>query len=190
MNLNDYLIEIKLGDNPELESIFNLALKQVFSENYLNKIESKIKKQIRIKEKHSKNQNEVAWVQGNTIYINPPVFNSKNKKTQIKYLLHEFMHILNNTKSFIVSSQFKEIKQLSKKLWEIIKKHSDNPGLFLTGKEVDDKYLNYQEALSYLMNDKIKWEKISLQGKQLFLEELQKYNIFNLQHEFWKKRLT
>ena len=40
----DYLQEVKLGTDRDTEFYFNEALKQVFNESYLKKIESEIKK--------------------------------------------------------------------------------------------------------------------------------------------------
>lgn len=190
MNLQDYLIEVKIGQNPEIEKLFNAGLEQVFNSSYVNKINNIMKKRINIKEKVFNEKDVVAFVQGNSIYINKPQFYAKSKKEQIKYLLHEFLHLLNNSKKFIFFNKFKELKQVSKELWKIVKEYTDNPGMFLTGKKVRASYLNNQEAMSYLMNDKIQWKYISAEGRKKFINILQSANIFNLEHPFWKKRLT
>jgi len=187
--LNDYLLELKIGKNPEIEKIFNLALKQVFSAQYLNKIESTINKRIKIKEKIIKDQNMVAWNEGTNIYINKPIFYAKSSTQQIRYLLHEFMHVLHHSKSFFILRDFKEIKKLSSALWPIVKENTKDIGMFLTGKSINKKYLNKEETVSYLMNGNIKWNQISPKGKQLFIAELKRSNIFNLQDQFWLKRL-
>lgn len=187
--LNDYLIELKIGKNPEVERVFNLALKQVFSQTYLNKIENIITKRIKLKEKISKDQNMVAWNEGTNIYINKPIFYAKPIAQQMRYLLHEFMHVLHHSKSFLILRNFKEMKNLSNALWPIIEKHTKNKGTFLTGKTIDKKYLNKEETVSYLMNDSIKWNQITPEGKSLFINELKRSGMFNLQHAFWLKRL-
>lgn len=187
--LYDYITELSLGNDADLEKIFNLSLMQVFSNQYLSKINSVIKNKINIKEKTSTDPNIVAWVEGTTIYINTLEFNARDMKSKIKYILHEFMHVLNNSKSFIFLSKFKEIKDLSNNLWVIIKKHSKNPGKFLTSKNIKSNYFNSQESLSYLMNDAIDWNQISSEGKSLIINTLKKSNVFNLESVFWKKRL-
>ncbi len=187
--LNDYLIELKIGKNPEVEKVFNLALKQVFSQTYLNKIENIITKRVKLKEKINKDQNMVAWNEGTNIYINKPIFYAKPIAQQMRYLLHEFMHVLHHSKSFMIIKNFKEMKNLSNALWPIIDKHTKDKGAFLTGKSIDKKYLNKEETVSYLMNDSIKWKNITPEGKQLFINELKRSGMFNLQHPFWMKRL-
>lgn len=187
--LQNYLAEVKLGENPDLEKVFNDALSQVFSPQYLSKIEDTLKKRIKVKEKINKNSDVVAWVQGTTIYVNKPEFYARPAKQRVKYLLHEFMHVLNNSKSFFIINKFKEIKDLSNKLWSITKKHAKDPGKFLADRSINKSLLNNQEALSYLMNDKINWKAISSTGEQLFKQALKESGIFNLSHEFWKNRL-
>ena len=187
--LNDYLIELKIGKRPDVEKVFDLSLKEVFSLTFLSKIENTIKKRIKIKEKISKDQNVVAWNTGTTIFINKPVFYTKSLKQQMSYLLHEFVHVLHHSKSFFVIRNFKEMKQLSKKLWDIIEDNTRDKGMFLTGKRIDKKFLNSEETVSYLMNGSIKWNFITSRGKLLFINELKKSGMFNLSNQFWIKRL-
>lgn len=187
--MNDYLMEISIGTNPDLESIFNHALQQVFSKQYLSKIESVLAKKIKLKEKVSKNTDVVAWVEGTTIYVNKPEFEKRDGKSKVKYLLHEFMHVLNNSKSFFIIKSFKEINDLSEKLWTITKKEAKDPGLFLAGRSIPKHLLNKQEALSYLMNDKVQWKNISPKGKEEFQKALKDAGVFNLGNQFWKNRL-
>lgn len=187
--MHDYLTELTLGNNPDLEKFFNYALQQVFTNEYLSKIDTILSKKIKLKEKMSKNPDVVAWVEGTTIYVNKPEFYARDVKSRIRYLLHEFMHILNNSKSFIFVKQFKEINELSKKLWAITKKHAKDPGMFLAGRSIPAHLLNNQEALSYLMNDKVQWKNISPEGAKLFKQALKDAGVFNLDHAFWKSRL-
>jgi len=188
--LQDYLIEVRLGKNPEVDKVFNLALEQVYSNSFLGKINDILTKRIKVKEKVMNNPNAVAWNKGSTIYVNKPVFYSKPINDQIRYLLHEFAHVIHHSKGFLFLKKFKEMKTLSNNLWEIIDKHANDKGKFLTGKPMDKKYLNKEETVSYLMNDSIDWKQISPEGKQLFINELKKSGMFNLQHPFWKKRLS
>jgi len=187
--LHNYLTELSIGDNQDLEKVFNLALSQVFSKTYLDKIESTLEKKINIKEKVNNNQNIVAWTEGTTIYVNRPEFYARDMRSRMKYILHEFIHVLNNSKSFIMLNKFKEINDLSTELWEIIKTHTKDIGKFLTGRTVPKSLLNNQESLSYLMNDSIDWRQITPEGKVLFIKALKDSGVFNIQHMFWKKRL-
>jgi len=187
--LENYLIELKIGKNPEVDALFNLALKQVFSSTFLNEIEGKITSTVRIVEKSMNNQSVVAWNKGSRIFINKQVFYGLSKPKQIRFLLHEFVHVLHHSKSFLVLRNFKKIKILSRKLWKIVEKETSEPSVFLTGKKVSKKFMNSEEVLAYLMNNSIKWNRISSNGKAQFINELQSSQLFNLQHPFWKKRL-
>jgi len=189
-NMNNYLIELQIGKDPEIEKVFNLALKQVFSSEYLTKVEEAINKRIKIKEKTGK-PGVVAWVVGTTIYINKQEFYARNIKQQIKYLLHEFLHVLHNSKSFVFFKKFKEVDILSKRLWFIIKKYTTEPGDFLNKKGgVPRHLLNKQESLSYLMNDSMDWKQMKPGGKAMFIKALDDSKVFNLKHQFWKTRLS
>lgn len=187
--LHDYLTELAIGKNPEIEKVFNLALKQVYSAGFLNKIENKITNRVKVKEKVMKDPNVVAWNTGTGIFVNKPVFYSKPIKEQMKYLLHEFVHVLHHSKGFLWMKNFKEVKTLTDNLWKIIEQHAKNKGRFLTGKDVDSKFINKEETMSYLMNDSIKWNEITPEGRMQFINELKKSDMFNLQHPFWIKRL-
>lgn len=187
--IEDLLYEIKIGNNKNIESLFNYMLSQIFDEAYLKKIEMLLNnKVIKIIEKEER-KDIVAWTVGTTIYVNPDEFNARNIESQIKYLLHEFIHVLNNSKSFFILNKFKEIKELSKTLWKITLEHSDNPGKFLTNKNINKNLLNDQEALSYIMNGNLNWAEISSKGRKLFIEAIKQSNIFNLDSKFWKERL-
>ena len=187
--LDVYLIELRIGKNPEVDKIFNLALEQVYSNSFLGKINDLLTKRIKVKEKVINNEQAVAWNKGSTIYVNKPVFYSKPIKEQIKYLLHEFVHVIHHSKGFLFLKKFKEMKKLSKTLWDIADKNTKDKGKFLTGKFVDKKYLNPEETVSYLMNGSIDWSQMSPKGKTQFINELKRSGMFNLQHPFWTKRL-
>jgi hypothetical protein len=188
--MDEYLIELRIGKNPSVEKVFNQALGQVYSTEYLNKIESVLTKRIKLKEKVLNNANEVAWNQGTNIYVNRPVFYSKPVAQQMRYLLHEFVHVLHHSKGFLFMRNFKEVKKLTDALWKVMETEVKDKGKFLTGKSIDKKYLNKEETLSYLMNDSVKWNEITPQGRQQFINELKRSQMFNLDHPFWKKRLT
>lgn len=191
MNAKEYLNEVAFTSQKKgTEELFNDALKQVFSPVYLSKIENVIKKNIKLKEKKSKNANEVAWTQGNTIYVNPLAFDQLKPEQQIRYLLHEFLHWLMQKRGFF-TKQFKDLDKLSKELYKIMKKYAlKDIGEVLTGQTgIGGKYINYQETLAYLMNGKADLKKLSPEGRNEFIAALKKSGIFNLAHPFWKKRL-
>lgn len=138
-----------------------------------------------------KNERIVAWNIGTKIYVNKQIFYSKNKADQIRFLLHEFMHVLMNKKSFLIQRQFKELHDLSQELYEIVKKSLVKPmSVFLTGEEQKIPTMDTQEIISYLMNGKINFNALSLEGKRKFIKTLLNSGIFNLQSNFWKRRLT
>jgi hypothetical protein len=64
--------------------------------------------------------------------------------------------------------------------------------VFLTGKNqslgTNERYLKY-ELISYLMNGQIRWSALTDKGRQQFIEILREENIFNLNSDFWIKRL-
>lgn len=186
MVLHDYLLE---DMQLELHKDFGNALLQVFSSNYLVKIKDNLKKNIQIKEKDFKDPSKVAYVEGKTIYVNKPIFDNLSQKDRTKYLMHEFIHIMQNVRNFFILKTFKEVFDLGKELYSIAKKHtSGHISEFLTGQK--QKIGNPKlEIISYLMNGDINWSKISKEGKVEFLEALNESNIFNLRTSFWRERL-
>lgn len=187
-SLKDYLLEVKLGKDPELNDLFNEALKKVFDPNFLNKIEGKITKLIKIISVKS-NKDFVAYVKGNSIFVNTPVFEALPISKRMNYLLHEFIHILQNKKSFAFFKDFKEIHNLENSLWNIIKKYTNDPGKFLTNKNVPSSYIGKHETITYLMNNSINWNEISKTGRLAFVNNIKQSGLFNLDSDFWKERL-
>lgn len=187
MVLYDYLLEDLQLD---IHRDFGNALLQVFSPDYLVKIKSKLKKNITIKEKDFKDPSNVAYVEGKTIYVNKPIFDRLSQKEKVKYLMHEFIHIMQNTKNFFVLKTFKEVFDLGSTLYSITKKHlTGTLAEFLTGK--DQKITNPKyEVISYLMNGDIDWSRISEKGRKQFIEALHASKIFNLRTSFWRERLS
>lgn len=193
MKLNDLLVEAKTEEGRELEQAIANALKKVFKGQYIQKIQGKIGDDIVIKKKDFGNKNAVAYTKGRTIYVNEPVFSKMEMKDKVRYLLHEFIHIMQNTKNFMVVRSFKEVYDLADELWPIVKKNLTKPlAVFLTGRNqslgTSDRYLKY-ELISYLMNGDIRWDALTKEGYQQFIEVLRKSNIFNLNSDFWIKRL-
>lgn len=190
MELRKFLTEVKIGNDEDIESAFNKALELVFTPLYLNKIEKNILDRVKIVDDEDRNQNIVAWNIGTTIYVNKQVFYSKQKADQIRFLLHEFSHVLMNKKSFLIQRQFKDLHDLSDRLYKIVSKTLNKPlSVFLTSTNQNLPTKDKQEIISYLMNGKIDWSAISKEGRIEFIKELRKSNIFNLQTNFWRKRL-
>ena len=189
MNYKQYLQEVTLEGNVELDSLFNKALNQVFSISYLNKIEANIKRDIKLQEKEEKD-GVVAFNVGDTIYVNPNEFHKLERTAQIRYILHEFIHVLQRRRGFLFS-QFKEIRQLSKRIYKLIKKHSDYPpSYFLTGRVQSLGAGKKFEALSYFMNNSINWKAVDEEGRRKIIAELVSSGLFNMEHEFWRRRLS
>lgn len=189
--LEDFLDEVTLGKDESLNRIFNLSLAQVFSPQFLNKINKEIRRRIKLKEVNVKNQDVLSYNRGNSIYINSIPFNKLNVKGKMQILLHEFIHLLQRKKKAFFFRNFKEVDILTDNLLKITEKHLAQPlSVFLTGKNVNLGPGGKHEILGYLMNDKLGWEAISPEGKKLFIEELIRSRLFNISHPFWKKRLS
>lgn len=190
MKLNQYLQEVELGATPEINQIFNLALKQVFSQSYISKIENTIKKTIKIKEQDLPGE-AVAASKGNIIYIDKEEFNKKEKNIQVLYLIHEFLHLLQQNRSFFMISKFKELNDLGKNLKKIITKNLLKPmNVFLSGKNMrlGSSSQIKKEIIPYLILNSIDWKAITEKGKQEVWETLRRSGMFNTAHGFWNKR--
>lgn len=162
----------------------------MFSNSYLKKINKFIRNKVVVVDAQDKNERIVAWNIGTKIYVNKQIFYSKNKTDQIRFLLHEFMHVLMNKKSFLIQRQFKELHDLSQELYEIVNKSLVKPmSVFLTGEEQKIPTMDTQEIISYLMNGKISFNALTPEGKKKFIKTLVNSGIFNLQSDFWKRRL-
>jgi len=188
MNLEDYLLEVELGQDSSLSEIFNVALTQVFSQEYLKKINSVLKKRIGLKY-ISEREDINAYNKGNVIYVNKNNFEKLDSKQQVRTLLHEFIHILQNSKKFLIFfRQFKEIHNLSKELGKIVKNSLIEPiSVFLNSRYVKALDTDY-EIIPYLMSGNINWKAISPAGRRDIKIALKNSGIFNLHHQFWVKR--
>lgn len=182
---------MEIGEDASIEKMFNHALNLVFSTSYLNKINKFVKDKVTIIDAQDKNERIVAWNIGTKIYVNKQIFYSKKKSDQLRFLLHEFMHVLMNKKSFLVQRQFKDLHDLSQELYNIVKKGLTKPmSVFLTGEEQKIPTMDTQEIISYLMNGKVDFSAISPQAKNQFFITLKNSNMFNLQSNFWRRRLS
>ncbi len=190
MIVKDYLIEVELGTNENIESLFNHALTTVYSPSFMTKINSFIKNRIDVKEIDNQKQNIVAWNNGSTIYVNKNVFFKKNKTEQIKYLLHEFTHVLQNRRNFVVVKTFPELHRLGEDLYDIVRKNLvGSISEFLTGRPQQLPSKDEYEVLAYLMNGEIGWSALNSKGRKLFVNELYNCGLFNMRSPFWHKRI-
>lgn len=189
MNYRNYITEVTLNTNPELQSLFDTALKQVFTIPYEKRIDKILKREIDIREKKER-PGVVAFSQGKHIFINPEEFYQRDKKQQIRYILHEFIHILQKSRGLVLR-KFREVKKLTNKLNKILRKHLTKPlSVFLTGKNQNLGAGGKWEILSYFMNDSIDWTAISPEGKREIISALRESGMFDVQHPFWQKRLS
>jgi len=188
--LANLLLEVELGTKPEVEHLFNYALSQVYSSHYLNKINNFIRGRINVKEEMSQKPNIVAWNNGSTIFINKLVFYQKSRTDQIQYLLHEFTHVLQNRRNFMVLKTFPELHHLGEELYDIARKNLvGTMAEFLTGHDQPLPTKDEYETVAYLMNGKIDWNALNRDGRKDFVNKLYDSGIFNMKSIFWKKRV-
>lgn len=188
MNYREYLEEATKEADPELRKVFNKALLQIFTPRYLNEIAGKIGKYLDIKEVEEKTD-VVAYNVGSRIFINKNEFYNNSVNAQARYLLHEFIHVLQR-KGGILLSRFKDIRKLTNELHKILKEHLKQPlAVFLTGKNQDLGPGGKWEIISYFMNDSIEWGAVDDEGKTKVVSAIKNSGIFNTNSPFWKKRL-
>ena len=188
MNLNRYLTEVSLTGAEEFEEFFNNALKEVFSSSYMNKIDSLIKK-INIKTYSNASDKVVAYVNsGNNkeIFVNRYYFDSLPKERKIEFLLHEFFHILQQTKSFIFIRRFKDLIELDNALEKEIPRYLNSTlSEFLTGqaRKISSRF----EVLPYIVGTRTAdWSSISKEGKKYIEETLKNSGIFNTSSKYFR----
>ncbi len=188
MYYREYLNEEQKEIDPKLRKAFNEALEQVFSRGYLLKISRKLSDFLIIEEVDEK-EDVMAYNIGSKIFINKNTFHELSLKAQSRYLLHEFIHILQRKKGLLFS-KFKEIRRLTIDIYSILKKHLTQPiSVFLTGKNQDLGPGGKWEVLSYFMNNSINWNAVSKEGAELIEREIRNSGIFNTDSDFWKRRL-
>ena len=187
MDLENYLIEAKLGTNPNTKELFDSFLKQVFTQGFINKI-GKFINSIDIKEfVNTKNLNLAAYSNGyNTIFVNKPVFYKKSKTEQVAILMHEFIHLLQFNK-------IRQIRVVNDKLWALLNKEKKPDALIsqvMLGMIVTNKkFINKDEALPYMMNEKINWQYLNDGSREKVIDLLRSSKLFQLDSKFWQERL-
>jgi hypothetical protein len=190
MELDNYLLEVELGtSNPQINNLFNVALKQIFNRQYLARIENIINKKIKIKEVHDRNPNVIAYSIGSTIYINKKEFYRLPLDHQIKYVLHEFVHTMQNNRRFFILKGLKELHDLTNRLSDAVQGNLLKPySVFLTKKNTKIGEGGKYEIFAYLMNNSIDWNALNTEGRKKFLQALEDSNVLNLESPFWKAR--
>jgi hypothetical protein len=125
----------------------------------------------------------------NTIYINSSVFENKSQEKKISTLLHEFMHVLQNSK-FLFTKNFAKLNEINQELYSVIQKEVSSPlSQFLTSSKVSLLSSTFEEVLPYIMSGTIDWSLISKRGKIAFINVLKNSNVFNMNTKFWKEIL-
>jgi hypothetical protein len=191
MDLENYLLEVQLKTGKNINSLFNVALKQIFDPVFLKKIENTLNRTIKIKEVDDRNQRIIAYNKGATIYINKRPFGALVLSKKMNYLLHEFMHVLQNMRRFFLFRGFKEINNMTLDLNDVVEKSLVKSfSEFLTGKSIKIGGGGKYEILAYLMNGTIDWSSITPEGKKQFIKILREYNVFDLSNSFWHERLA
>lgn len=182
-------VELETKDT-QLNKLFDNYIVQIFSPQFCKKIESLLRDKIKLEETVDKNNNVVAWTQGTTIYVNSPVFYSKNRSKAILFIMHEFIHVLQNSKSFFIMSKFNDIKELENALYTLVSNNlTKSYAQFLTGKNQDLHSSGKDEVLTYMMNNSIDWSAVKPGTKEKYKALLEQSGIFNLNTPFWTKRI-
>lgn len=189
MNINRYLAEITLIGAEDFNEFFNNALKEVFSSSYMNKIDT-ILKRIEIKPYSKASEKVVAYVNaGNNknIFVNRYYFDDLPKEKKIEFLLHEFFHILQQTKSFIFFRRFKDLIELDERLEREIPRYLNAPmSEFLTGQK-NRKISTRLEVLPYIIGTRTAdWSCISKEGKKYIRDVLTSSGLFNINSNYFK----
>jgi hypothetical protein len=190
MDLNQYLTEVVLTGDNELNNFFDETLKKVFSPSYYNKIENTLDK-IKLSYYNDPKDFTTAYVnKGNNkvIYINRYFFDKLPKDKKMEFLVHEFFHILQQTKSFIFIRKFKELIELEKKVEKIIAFYlTGSITAFLTGQSIET-ISPENEILSYMIGSRnVDWSKINPKGKKEIQTVLESSGLFNTSSDYWKK---
>lgn len=170
------------------EQLFKYAISLAFSPSYVGRIQSVMKKEPIVKEIVGA-KNMTAYQQGNVIYVNKPIFYSKNRNEQIGTLLHEFTHVLQTTGG-LFSAGFPEMKKLTNDLYRTISKNLVKPlPVFLTGKNVKLLSEDKEEILAYIMSGEIDWSAVKPEAQKLCSYYIKKSGMFNTASKFWESRL-
>lgn len=188
MNLKKLLNE----DDVSYEEILLRGIREVFSGEYLPKV-SQVAENIKIQEVVANNDITAysqSSISGTKTFVNKNVFTSFTPDQKKNTLLHEFIHILQNSRKYLLKSNFPEIKALENNLFSICRIYlTANLNRFLSGGNTQLKTTGKEEIVPYLMTGKVDWSVMKDEGKTKFLAALSSSGIFNLTTQFWKLRL-
>jgi len=187
MELYKELKETAIGEKVGLNNIFDIALQEVFSDNYLNKIRSKTKKDmVSTKEMGREGETQSSFFGGVKIRINPKSLEKKNMHQKIGLLMHEFIHYLQEAKSFFIARKFKQVTTLTEALYGIVKRN------LTKGYSIKDilpkraSTISEFEILAYFISDELNWKVLTDKGRRDFLSTIRSSGIFNLSSKYMK----
>lgn len=196
MKLKNYILEAQIFQNVKehekekhnINILFDFAIKNCFSEKYQEKIENFFNTS-RINIREIEEGDFLMKTVGNTIFINLNEMKKRDSEQNVKYILHEFIHVLQGSKSLIFKNKFPELVMLSKSLYAIAQSNLvKSPAEFLTSRKQILKSSGPEEYVAYLMNGNIDWSALK-DGGTSYKDAVIKSGIFNTNSNFWKNRL-
>lgn len=186
MNFEDTIftedLRINSGEKA-LDNMFKQYMSNVFSPNFLSKINRQFNVTLNLRDFRERS-NVMAYTQGTKIYINKPLFYSTPKDKAMNYIMHELLHVLNNT------GKFPELSNVNKQLANIVAKSVDKDKIsdFFTGKHQNIHSDWHGECINYLCNNSINWDVGIIGTKEAYKETLEESGLFNMKSVWWNKR--
>lgn len=186
MNFEDTIftedLRINSGEKA-LDNMFKQYMSNVFSPNFLSKINRQFNVTLNLRDFRERS-NVMAYTQGTKIYINKPLFYSTPKDKAMNYIMHELLHVLNNT------GKFPELSNVNKQLANIVAKSVDKDKIsdFFTGKHQNIHSDWHGECINYLCNNSINWDVGVIGTKEAYKETLEESGLFNMKSAWWNKR--
>lgn len=186
MNFEDTIftedLRINSGEKA-LDNMFKQYMSNVFSPNFLSKINRQFNVTLNLRDFRERS-NVMAYTQGTKIYINKPLFYSTPKDKAMNYIIHELLHVLNNT------GKFPELSNVNKQLANIVAKSVDKDKIsdFFTGKHQNIHSDWHGECINYLCNNSINWDVGIIGTKEAYKETLEESGLFNMKSIWWNKR--
>lgn len=186
MNFEDTIftedLRINSGEK-SLDNMFKQYMSNVFSPNFLSKINRQFNVTLNLRDFRERS-NVMAYTQGTKIYINKPLFYSTPKDKAMNYIMHELLHVLNNT------GKFPELSNVNKQLANIVAKSVDKDKIsdFFTGKHQNIHSDWHGECINYLCNNSINWDVGIIGTKEAYKETLEESGLFNMKSVWWNKR--
>lgn len=185
MNFKDIISEeLTINtNNPATDLKYRQILQQVFTPQYIKKIDKAFPNGLTIDTMRRKN-NVMAITTGTQITVNKPMYKQLSPIRANVYLIHETFHVLQNM------PQFKDLVTVNNKLCntalQFIPKSKINA--FLTGKNQNIHSDFTKEFLSYYSNNVFNW-KFAPELKEKMSNIIINAGIFNTNSVWWQKRL-